>query len=154
MGRASIDTSICYSHLFLEHDVLPENAGQKIGALCNTCYNVCPLADKAIMLKDNLFPVVLDGCVGCGICVERCPTRPRRAINVTPTGMGKVNEAGFYFRTAKKHYETSTEVEPGGKSRVFKGTELLERKNKIEGSSEPPNFKFPYDVPDSIEGWE
>lgn len=154
MGKASIDTSICYSHLFIEHDVLPENAGQKIGALCNTCYNVCPLADKAITLRDNLFPIVLDGCVGCGICVERCPTRPRRAINITPSGMGKVDEAGFYFRKAKKHYESAAAVEPGGKSGVLKGTELIDRKYKIEGSTESPNFSFPYDAPDAIEGWE
>ncbi|MFH1115685.1 MAG: 4Fe-4S dicluster domain-containing protein [Pseudomonadota bacterium] len=154
MGKASIDASICYSRLFMRHDVLPENAGQKIGALCNTCYNVCPLADKAIVLKDNLFPVVLDGCVGCGICVERCPTRPKRAVNITPTGMGQVDEAGFYFRKAKKHYETSASVKEGGAEGVLKGEDLLDRKYKIEGSAEPPGFKFPYKVPKSIEGWD
>ncbi|MDQ7785121.1 MAG: 4Fe-4S dicluster domain-containing protein [Desulfomonilaceae bacterium] len=154
MGKASIDASICYSRLFFDHDVLPDTEGRKIGAICNTCYNVCPLADKAIMLKDNLFPVVLDGCVGCGICVEKCPTRPARAVNVTPAGMGKVDEAGFYFRKARKSYETSVSVNGEARTRVLKGSELLDRKYKIEGSTEPPAFRFPYDVPDSIEDWE
>ena len=154
MGRASIDSSICYSHIFLTHDVLPDKAGRKIGALCNTCYNVCPLADTAITLKDNLFPVVLDGCVGCGICVERCPVRPRRAINVTPTGMGKVDEAGFYFRKAHKNFEAAVSPTGGRKSRVLKGRELLEEKYKIEGSEKPPKFEFPYEIPTKLEDWD
>jgi ferredoxin-type protein NapG len=154
MGKASIDTSICYSHLFLGYDVLPEDSGTKIGALCNTCYNVCPLPDKAIMLKDNLFPVLLDGCVGCGICVERCPTRPRRAINVTPTGMGKKDEAGFYFRKAKGHYRATRSSEKVGTSGALKRDQLLEQKYLIRGSEKPPEFHFPYEIPESIEGWE
>ena len=154
MGRAVIDTSICYSHLFLYHDVLPDESGQKIGALCNTCYNVCPLPDKAIKLQNSLFPIISDGCVGCGICVERCPTRPRRAINVTPSGMGRVDEAGIYFQRARKHYDTTAETAgaPGGP--VLKGQELIDRKNKIDSSSEKPTFKFPYEVPNKIEDWE
>lgn len=154
MGKARIDTSICYSHLFVDHDVLPENAGQKIGALCNTCYNVCPLPDKAIALKQNLFPAILDGCVGCGICVERCPTRPRRAINVIPAGMGRVDEAGFYFRKARKHFESAVRVERDGASGALKVEQLLEQKSLIEGAKEQPQFEFPYQVPKSIEGWD
>ncbi len=153
MGKARIDKSICYSHLFLDKDVLPEYAGTKIAALCNTCYNVCPLQDKAITLKDNLFPEVLDGCVGCGICVERCPTRPKRAINITPTGMGRIDEAGFYFRKARTHYQ-STIAEGEASGRPLKGEKLLERKYRIEGSQAPPKFEFPYEAPKHIEGWE
>lgn len=154
MGKARIDEAICYSHLFLDHDVLPENAGKKIGALCNTCYNVCPLADKAITLKNNLFPVILDGCVGCGICVERCPTRPKRAVNIIPAGMGRSDEAGFYFRKARRHYETTLFTDGQGGSRALTGDELLEMKSRIEGSSEAPKFQFPFEAPKGIEGWE
>jgi ferredoxin-type protein NapG len=154
MGKAKINTSICYSHLFLEHDVLPDTSGKKIGALCNTCYNVCPLPDKAIMLEKNLFPRVLDGCVGCGICVERCPTRPDRAINVVPTGMGRVDEAGFYFRKARKHYESEERPKKPGVGKALKGEELLKEKNAIEGTTEKPKFDFPYEQPKSVEGWE
>jgi ferredoxin-type protein NapG len=154
MGKARIDRSICYSHLFLEHDVLPEQSGAKIAALCNTCFNVCPLQDKAITLRDNLCPEILDGCVGCGICVERCPTRPRRAINVTPTGMGRVDEAGFYFRKAQSTYRSATSPEKESPGKAFKGDLLLEQKYKIEGSREQPQFEFPYKTPKSIEGWD
>src|SRR4030042_3073933 len=61
IGKARIDTGICYSHLFLDRDRLPPDAGAKIGALCNTCYHVCPLQDKAIRLENNLSPVVMEG---------------------------------------------------------------------------------------------
>ncbi|AFM26764.1 4Fe-4S dicluster domain-containing protein [Desulfomonile tiedjei] len=153
MGRAVIDSSICYSHLFLDHDVLPDESGRKIGALCNTCYNVCPLQDKAIVLRKNLCPEILDACVGCGICVERCPTRPRRAVNIVPTGMGRVDEAGFYFRKAKGHYE-SAQVPAQGSAGVLKGEQLLEQKSRIDGTKELPKFDFPYETPKKIEGWD
>ncbi|MBM3302246.1 MAG: 4Fe-4S binding protein, partial [Deltaproteobacteria bacterium] len=154
MGKASIDTSICYSHFFMKHDVLPDNSGAKIAALCNTCYNVCPMADKAIVLKDNLYPVATPDCVGCGICVERCPTRPRRAINVTPRGMGRIDEAGFYFRKARGIHEAAVSEQTSRPSKVLKGQELLDQKYKIEGSDKLPRFRFPYERPKSIEGWE
>lgn len=154
MGKARIDTSICYSHLFLEHDVLPAGSGNKIGAICNTCYNVCPLQDTAITLGNNLFPVILDGCVGCGICVERCPTRPRRAVNVFPSGMGRVDEAGFYFRKARRHYDTTLSSESDLDSLPLKGDKLLNKKSTIQGSQEQPKFEFPYKTPKAIEGWE
>jgi len=154
MGKARIDTTLCYSHLFLGHDVLPDTSGRKIGALCNTCYNVCPLQEKAITLEKNLYPVILDGCVGCGICTERCPTRPRRAVNVIPAGMGRADEAGFYFRKARKHYESSTAIETKTPSGVLKGEKLLEQKSRIEGTRGEPDFSFPYETPKKMEGWE
>ncbi len=154
MGKAVIDKSICYSHLFLDHDVLPDNSGQKIGALCNTCYNVCPLQDKAIVLRKNLFPEVQDACVGCGICVERCPTRPRRAVNIIPSGMGRVDEAGFYFRKARGHYESADTAARQEQQGVLKGEKLLEQKSRIDGGSDQPKFDFPYEAPKSIEGWD
>ncbi len=154
IGKAVIEKSICYSHLFLDHDVLPDASGRKIGALCNTCYNVCPLQGKAIVLRKNLFPEVTDACVGCGICVERCPTRPKRAINVVPSGMGRVDEAGFYFRKARGHHESSATVEKQGQQGVLKGERLIEQKSRIDGSREVPKFDFPYKAPTSIEGWD
>jgi ferredoxin-type protein NapG len=153
MGKARIDTSLCYSHLFLEHDVLPDQTGKKIGALCNTCYNVCPLPDTAITLENNLFPRVLDGCVGCGICVERCPTRPARAINVIPTGMGRRDEAGFFFRKARQHHETTRTQRRGPSGKALRGQELIDEKFAIQGAKDKPEFQFPYKIPKSIEGW-
>ena len=154
MGKARIDPTLCYSHLFLEHDVLPETSGRKIAALCNTCYNVCPLQGTAIALGKNLFPVILEGCVGCGICVERCPTRPRRAVNISPTGMGRKDEAGFYFRKARRHFDATASHEPAASSGALKGEQLLEKKYNIDGSGEQPRFQFPFKPQKSIEGWE
>lgn len=156
MGKARIDPSICYSHLFLDHDVLPDTTGRKIAALCNTCYNVCPLADKAIGLEKNLYPVILDGCVGCGICVERCPTRPRRAVNIIPSGMGRVEDAGFYHRKARRHYETagSAPAAPLDPSRPLRGEQLLEQKSRIDAAPGKPSFEFPFDAPKNIPGWD
>jgi ferredoxin-type protein NapG len=154
MGKAKIDPSLCYSLLFFEHDKLPDQSGARIGALCNTCYNVCPLADKAIMLKDNLFPVILDGCVGCGICVERCPVRPKRAVNVIPAGMGRTDEAGFYYQKAKKSHDARSGARHADPSKPLKGDDLLKEKSGITGSSETPQFTFPGEPPKTIEGWE
>ena len=154
MGKAQIDPTICYSHLFLERDVIPRDAGQRIGALCNTCYNVCPFPNKAIKLEKNLFPVVTNECVGCGICVERCPVRPKRAINVLPTGMGNVDEAGFYFRKARKHLEQARSARPLRAGEALSGQELLDQKQKIDSSGKAPTFTYPYEVEQEIEGWE
>ena len=154
MGKARIEPSICYSHLFLEHDVIPDESLQRIGALCNTCYNVCPLQDKAITLKDNLFPVILDGCVGCGICVERCPTRPKRAINVFPTGMGRTDEAGFYYRKARTHFDSSQSHEPQTSKKPLSGESLLDQKYKIDSSGQEPKFDFPFEKPRIKGDWD
>ncbi len=154
MGRAVIDPSICYNHLFFDKDVLPDDSGRKIGAMCNTCYNVCPFPDRAILLKNELLPVVLEGCVGCGICVERCPTRPKRAINILPAGMGKKDEAGFYFHKARARHEQAAAPEGTAPAGGMKGLEVLEQKQRIDGSGREPDFEFPYEVETEIEGWE
>ncbi len=154
IGKAKIDPGICYSQLFLDRDRLPQDAGNKIGALCNTCYNVCPLPDKAIRLEKNLFPVILDGCVGCGICVERCPTRPRRAVTIVPTGMGRPDEAGFYFRRARRHYDAATASDKDVGGGVLTGEKLIEQKAKIQGSRDQPAFQFPYEIQEKIDGWD
>lgn len=152
MGKAGIDPSICYSHLFFDKDVLPESRGKEIGAICTTCYTVCPFPDKAIMLKDNLVPVVLADCVGCGICVERCPTRPRRAVNVIPAGMREADHAGL--DSHRVHKEETGEGEKVPLRKVLKGDELLERKQTIEQSEAEPDFPFPYDPEGERGDWE
>ncbi len=154
IGKAKIDPGLCYSLLFLEHDVLPGESTTKIGALCNTCYNVCPLKDTAIILKDNLYPLVTDACVGCGVCVERCPTRPNRAVQIIPAGMGRIDEAGFYFRKAKTHFYKSRSKIEQPQEKPFSGERLLDEKFKIDATGKQPSFEFPYEKPSSLEGWE
>lgn len=61
MGVARVDPDRCLSYL---------------GRVCGFCHDACPLPGKAIRLTPPALPVVLDGCVGCGRCVEMCPAHP------------------------------------------------------------------------------
>lgn len=61
---------------------------------CEVCYRACPLIDEAISIDFSMRegdaihsvfePVVdTDACVGCGLCVERCPIGdPEPAIKI------------------------------------------------------------------------
>ena len=59
---------------------------------CLVCEEHCPVSDKAIKIDNTIVngtvvgrPVVdPDACIGCGICQNKCPIRPDRAIKVYP----------------------------------------------------------------------
>ena len=78
LGLAEIDRSICVAWA--------ENKE------CIVCEEHCPVAEKAIKLteysigeKKVLRPYVDHKlCIGCGICQNKCPVRPVRAIRVSP----------------------------------------------------------------------
>ena len=53
------------------------------GESCTVCIDVCPIGEMAIVLDGNTIKVINDGCTGCGMCQNRCPTRPR-SITVKP----------------------------------------------------------------------
>ena len=46
------------------------------GRVCGYCHDACPFPERALKLVPPAKPVVLDGCVGCGRCVELCPQFP------------------------------------------------------------------------------
>ncbi len=53
--------------------------------LCTLCFEKCPLQGLAIVMKDFLFPVIIEAkCNGCRECVNFCPTTPP-AIRVVRT---------------------------------------------------------------------
>ncbi len=73
MGLAVVDEDTCLAML---------------GDRCEVCYSVCPLKGTAIVLDPRLregdsihtifAPIIHEeDCVGCGLCVERCPIGPR-----------------------------------------------------------------------------
>ncbi|MGE5280494.1 MAG: 4Fe-4S binding protein [Deltaproteobacteria bacterium] len=79
LGLAAVDRTIC----------LPWASGQE----CRVCEEHCPVPEKAI--KVDLRPgaagrligaplVDQNMCIGCGICQNKCPVRPERAIRVYP----------------------------------------------------------------------
>jgi len=76
LGIAQVDRSICYAW------------AKKTN--CLVCEEHCPIPTKAIKVEEErvggeriLKPVVdPDLCIGCGICQNKCPIRPVRAIRV------------------------------------------------------------------------
>jgi len=63
MGVASIIETSCLSYE---------------DTMCNLCYLRCPLKGKAISLDEDLRPIIIkDACVGCGVCLHVCPTKPQ-----------------------------------------------------------------------------
>jgi MauM/NapG family ferredoxin protein len=78
LGTAKIDRSIC----------IPWSYGRG----CIVCEEHCPIPNKAIKLKRETAQgeviskpyVDISLCVGCGICQNKCPVRPERAVKVYP----------------------------------------------------------------------
>ncbi len=78
LGLAEIDRTIC----------LPWSRNEQ----CIVCQEHCPVSSKAIKLQEDsvngavvLRPYVeAQLCIGCGICQNKCPVRPVRAIRVRP----------------------------------------------------------------------
>ena len=76
LGLAKVDRSICLAWAHNEQ--------------CIVCEEHCPVADKAIKLEivringREVYRPVVDPalCIGCGICQNKCPVSPLRAIRV------------------------------------------------------------------------
>ncbi len=68
MGLAVVDQALCVRTQ--EED-------------CTVCLDRCPMGSTALMAPGAKAPVVLDGCVGCGVCQMDCPTDPK-AIVIQP----------------------------------------------------------------------
>ena len=77
MGIAQIDQSACYPWV---------DRG-----ICGACVSICPLGETAIRFElwKQYRPVVQQGCVGCGLCVEVCP-HPSLPIWVAERSWGSV----------------------------------------------------------------
>lgn len=68
MGLAAIDTKTCLAWQ---------------GTLCRSCYDDCPIYNEALVMDEELRPVVNEKkCAGCGVCENVCPVEPA-AIGVS-----------------------------------------------------------------------
>jgi ferredoxin-type protein NapG len=51
------------------------------GVECKECIDFCPVGKKAISLTDEGYiNISVKNCTGCGICANRCPSYPDKAI--------------------------------------------------------------------------
>ena len=79
MGTATVNEALCV---------------RSKGENCTRCIDTCPVGSFAIELRDGKVHVITEGCVGCGVCQQQCPTEPKSII-VLPRevweGRGNVN---------------------------------------------------------------
>jgi ferredoxin-type protein NapG len=68
MGLAVVDVEICV---------------RSKGEWCQSCVDLCPMSSRAIEIGSDDRVNVLEGCVGCGVCEQVCPTTPK-AIVIAP----------------------------------------------------------------------
>jgi len=53
------------------------------GEDCTICVDHCPMGSAALTIESGRVKVNEEGCVGCGVCEQQCPTTPK-SITVTP----------------------------------------------------------------------
>src|SRR5574340_892044 len=68
MGHARVDKNLCLSYQ---------------GKTCGVCARACPLPDIAMSIGFLETPIVMSGCVGCGLCERSCIQIPP-SIRVIP----------------------------------------------------------------------
>lgn len=131
MGLATINTKTCLAYLGLQ---------------CTMCIRACPLADTAIVLKNErnprtdmhafLKPVVEpDHCTGCGMCERACPTEVA-SIKVLPLAISQSERGSYYVVGWEKKDERRLEHAPSElKVKRTKRNEksALDNVNDVEG---------------------
>ena len=50
------------------------------GQDCQICVDECPVGEMAIVADTASIRVIEDGCTGCGVCQNKCPTNPKSII--------------------------------------------------------------------------
>jgi MauM/NapG family ferredoxin protein len=88
MGFAQIDRTACYP--WVDRGV------------CGVCATACPLGSEAIGFDFANFyrPVIKEGCVGCGVCVEVCP-HPSLPIKIVPRSLGDSKKRNTFVHSLK-----------------------------------------------------
>ncbi len=82
VGRLEIRMGLAH----VDHETCVRSQGEN----CVECIDRCPIARTAIRLNDAGRIEVIDpertgdGCTGCGLCEQVCPTAPKKAIRILP----------------------------------------------------------------------
>lgn len=147
IGKAVINQNTCLNYIYVNEEETGKITGGAM--ICSTCYNVCPFTDEAIVMKDFLLPVITEKCVGCGICVEKCPVDPEKAINIIPEGMDDIESAGYYYRKSKVIHEESHYT-----GDILTGEDLIKKKQGISSFGVKPEFKSDFHIQEEIEDWD
>jgi ferredoxin-type protein NapG len=63
------------------------------GEACTMCVDHCPVGTAALDFDGHRVVVHEDGCVGCGVCQNSCPTDPK-SITVTPKRLRDASTPG------------------------------------------------------------
>jgi len=72
LGRVRIATDRCFTYM---------------GPECGACAGICPEGVEAIRMVGTHPEVDDASCIGCGLCIDACPTLPA-AIEMVPMGDG------------------------------------------------------------------
>ena len=70
LEQIDIGTAYCNDQLCLRYN----------GEECTMCVDHCPVGTRALEVKDGWVVVHEDGCTGCGVCQNNCPTDPKSII--------------------------------------------------------------------------
>jgi len=47
---------------------------------CEICVEKCPIGEAAIRTNGRKIEVIEQGCIGCGLCQQHCPTDPKSIV--------------------------------------------------------------------------
>ena len=92
MGRALVDKEACQTY------------DDKV---CTLCYDACPYPEAAITIDEDFHPRILDSCVGCGQCQQRCPVHPVgiRALSPLKYDAARLDEETWFGLFKKEEGE-------------------------------------------------
>ncbi len=72
-----VPTASWAGYRLAEVEFLPERCITYRGSECRACADACPVGSDALVIDQMGHPVLRrEGCVGCGVCVGACVTRP------------------------------------------------------------------------------
>lgn len=72
MGTADVDHMRC-----LRTD---DGGSSDGGEDCRICVHQCPIGETALAVGDDHLIAVREGCTGCGVCEQVCPTEPASIV--------------------------------------------------------------------------